>query len=75
MPSALTDTELLEVERRVEDAFAQFQTAIRLKPEFAEAYYNLGAALFMTGNFAPALANFKLVQERIRNGAEGAHSK
>ena len=32
-------------------------------------------ALAIRRNFAPALANFKLVQEKIRNGAEGANSK
>jgi len=29
---------------RFEDAIAQFEAALRLKPEFAEAHYNLGCA-------------------------------
>ena len=32
-----------------EEAIAQYQQALRIKPDFAEAHYNLGAALAQTG--------------------------
>lgn len=43
--------------------------------QYEQSREELVKALAIRRNFAPALANFKLVQERIRNGAEGAHSK
>jgi tetratricopeptide (TPR) repeat protein len=35
----------------VEDAIADFDKAIELKPDFAEAYYNRGLAYFAQGGF------------------------
>ncbi len=43
--------------------------------QYEQSREELVKALALRRNFAPALANFKLVQEKIRSGAEGAHSK
>lgn len=43
--------------------------------QYEQSREELVKALAIKRNFAPALANFKLVQEKIRNGTEGANSK
>lgn len=41
----------------------QFQQAINLKPDYANAYYNLGHALQAKGDFQNALIQFKVVRD------------
>lgn len=41
----------------------QFQQAINLKPDYANAYYNLGHALQAKGDFQNALIQFNVVKE------------
>ena len=44
---------------RVDEALAQFEKAVRLKGDFAEARYNLGTALAARGRTAAALEQFR----------------
>ena len=48
---------------RFEDAVASFRRAIDLKPNFPEAYNNLGGALKETGEFGQAIAAFNKALE------------
>ena len=44
---------------KLEEAIAEFRTAIRLKPDFAEAHYNLGIALAGQGKLEEAIAEYR----------------
>ena len=44
---------------RVQDAIAQYEQALRIKPDFAEAHSNLGIALAQTGKTEEAIAHFE----------------
>ena len=44
-------------------AVAQYQEAVRLKPDYAEAHYNLGNAFKEQGQLAAAVAQY---QEAVR---------
>jgi tetratricopeptide (TPR) repeat protein len=45
---------------RLADAVAQFRTAVRLRPEFAEAHANLGAAILQSrGRIEEAVAHLE----------------
>jgi tetratricopeptide (TPR) repeat protein len=46
-------------ERRLDDAAAGFASVIKLQPEFAEAYFNLGLARQEQGNYDQAAASFQ----------------
>ncbi len=48
-----------------DDAIRQFQTAINLKNDYANAYYNLGHALEQKGNLEAALNEYKIVQSLV----------
>jgi Flp pilus assembly protein TadD len=50
-------------QNRLDEAIDQFQQALRLKPEYADAQNNLGAALYRKGQTAGAIHQF---QETIR---------
>ncbi len=50
-----------------DNAIRQFQIAASLKPDFANAYYNLGHALEMKGDLAGALAQYQSVRGLIAN--------
>ncbi|MCY2925790.1 MAG: tetratricopeptide repeat protein, partial [Planctomycetota bacterium] len=43
---------------RVDEAIAQFEQALKIKPEHAQAHYNLALALTQTGKGPEALAHF-----------------
>lgn len=44
---------------RFDDAIAQFQEALKLKPHFADAEFNYGNALSQKGDFAAAIPHYK----------------
>ena len=60
-----------------DDATAHNNLAVVLLEagQYEQSREELVKALAIRRNFAPALANFKLVQAKIRNGTEGAPSK
>jgi Flp pilus assembly protein TadD len=41
------------------EAIEAFRAAVRLRPEYGEAHYNLGVALSGAGQYAAALAEFE----------------
>jgi tetratricopeptide (TPR) repeat protein len=43
---------------RLPEAIAEFRIAIRLKPDYAKAYTNLGSALALQGDLNDAVAEF-----------------
>ena len=44
---------------KLEEAIAAYRTAIRLKPDYAEAHYNLGIALHDQGKLEEAIAEYR----------------
>lgn len=50
-----------------DNAIRQFQIAASLKPDFANAYYNLGHALEMKGDLQGALAQYQTVSSLVAN--------
>ncbi len=48
-----------------DNAIRQFQIAISLKPDFANAYYNLGHALEQKGDLQSALVQYKTVKSLV----------
>lgn len=50
-----------------DNAQREFQVAINLKPDFANAYYNLGHALEQKGDLQGALTLYQTVQTLVRN--------
>ncbi len=53
-----------------DDAIRQFQIAIQLKPNYANAYYNIGHALESKNDLARALNAYEIVKSLITNDAE-----
>ena len=43
-----------------EEAIGYFKEAIRIRPDFALAHYNLGAALVAEGNNKEAISHYKI---------------
>ncbi len=56
---------------RWNEAQNQFQVAVRLKPNFANAYYNLGHALEKKGETEQALAQYEIVKTLVANDPSG----
>ncbi len=50
-----------------DEAIRQFQIAVALKPDLANAYYNLGHALQEKGDLNGALAQYEVVQRIVAN--------
>jgi Tfp pilus assembly protein PilF len=50
---------LLNVPGRTSDAIAHFQAALRVKPDYADAHNNLGAALMNNGDSPGAIVEFE----------------
>lgn len=50
-----------------DDAVRQFQIAVNLKPDFANAHYNLGHALENKGDLQNALAQYQAVKTLVAN--------
>ena len=44
---------------RIDEAVAQFRTAVEMKPRFAEAEYELGVAAVARGQFGEAIAHYR----------------
>jgi superkiller protein 3 len=44
---------------RLNDAIAQYEEALRLQPDYAPGWHNLGAAWFHLGNLPAAAAAFR----------------
>ena len=64
--NALTD------QGKLEEAIAEYRTAIRLKPDYADAHTNLGAALNDQGKFAEAIPELREAI-RLKPDYAGAH--
>jgi protein O-mannosyl-transferase len=58
---------------KTDEAFSQFQEAVRLKPDYAGAHDNLGVALGMKGQIDPATREFQEAI-RLKPGYADAHS-
>ena len=56
---------------KMDEAIAQYQEAIRLKPSYADPYYNLGTALAKQGQTAEAIRQFQEYIQRRPNDADG----
>ena len=53
-----------------DNAIREFQTAINLKPDFANAFYNLGHALEQKGDLKAALAQYQTVQTLVQKDSK-----
>lgn len=53
-----------------EQAQRQFEVAVRLKPDFANSYYNLGHALENKGNLQGALVQYQTVEALLSRDAK-----
>lgn len=53
--------------KQYDEAIRQFQLAIQLKPDYANAYYNLGHALQEKGDLKNALVAYKTVANLVAN--------
>lgn len=53
-----------------EAAQTQFQTAVNLKKDFANAYYNLGHALESKGSLEEALSMYQIVKQLVKDNAD-----
>ncbi len=49
----------LEKERRLDEAIECYRSAIRMKPTYADAQFNLGNALIARGQYTEAIASFE----------------
>ena len=58
---------------RLEEAAGHFETALRLKPDYAEAHYNLGLAQSRLGRTADAIGEFEEVLRLVPDHAS-AHN-
>jgi tetratricopeptide (TPR) repeat protein len=55
---------------RLNEAQENFRQAIRLKPDFGKAYYNLGKCLLAMGNRDAALEQYNILQNIDQDWAE-----
>ncbi|MEM4736489.1 MAG: tetratricopeptide repeat protein, partial [Nitrososphaeria archaeon] len=55
-----------------DEAQRQFQLAVNLKPDYANAYYNLGHALENKGDLQNALQAYQIVQQLVVNDKENS---
>ena len=54
---------LFKQKGELDHALENYQRAIEIKPDFAEAYNNLSTVLSEKGNFEDALMNYKKAKE------------
>ena len=64
---------LLEIPGRVPDAISEYQSALRIYPNYAEAHNNLGAILLQSGRTAEAVAEYQAAV-RLDPNYPDAHS-
>jgi protein O-GlcNAc transferase len=55
---------------RMNEAIEGFRQAIRLKPDFGKAYFNLGKCLLAMGNRDAALEQYNILQNLDQDWAE-----
>ncbi len=55
---------------KYDDAIRQFQIAINLKQDYANAYYNLGHALEEKGEYAQALSAYNIVKQLVADNKD-----
>ena len=55
---------------KLEEAVAEFRTAIRLNPDYAEAHYNLGFALHSQGKLEEAVAEYRKARDNAQRGSK-----
>ena len=63
-----------QAQGKFDEAIAEYKTAIRIKPDFAEAHNNLGLAYFHQNKLNEAIAEFKTAISINPNLAE-AHAR
>jgi protein O-mannosyl-transferase len=64
---------LLEIPGRLPDAIAEYQAALRIRPDYVEAHYDLGNALVKAGRLPEAIAEFQAAVRIAPNYAD-AHN-
>ncbi|MGO9468012.1 MAG: tetratricopeptide repeat protein [Isosphaeraceae bacterium] len=64
----------LQEQGKMSEAVAEYGTAIRLKPDFAEAHTNLGIALKAQGELEEAVAEFRKARDNAPPGSHFAQS-
>ena len=69
-PTTMSRVELIR--RKVPEAIAQHEQALRLKPDYAEAHNNLGVALNQAGRVQEAIPHFEQAL-RLKTDYADAH--
>ena len=59
---------------RVQEGIDEYQQALRLNPNYAEAYYNLGLALADAGQLELAIQNYRQALRLRPNNAEARNN-
>lgn len=54
----------------LKDAIADFEKAVELKPDYADAYFNIGKAYFLLNDEEKACENYKLAEKHGRPNLE-----
>jgi tetratricopeptide (TPR) repeat protein len=68
-------TVLAQVPGRLPDAIAEFEAALRIRPDYAEAHYNLGNAFaLMPGRMPEAIPEYEAALRNAPNLAEAHYS-
>jgi tetratricopeptide (TPR) repeat protein len=57
-----------------EESVEAFRQAIRLKPDFGKAYFNLGKTLLAQGNRDAAIEQYVILQNLDQDWAEKLHN-
>lgn len=56
--------------QKYEDAIADFEKAVALKPDYADAYFNLGRTYYIVNNEEKACENYRLAEKYGRPNLE-----
>jgi tetratricopeptide (TPR) repeat protein len=60
--------------QRLDEAVAEFSTAVRLSPEYADARLNLATVFLMQGRAEPAIAELEQLLQRVPTAADAQSS-